>query len=74
MKLKSPTYLQVDVVYIGNLNVQHMETVMMMFGAGKPVLCEKPLTTSMKNVTAMIQVAKEKDLFLMEVHCMHSPG
>ena len=61
-------------VYIGNLHVQHLETVMMMFEAGKPVLCEKPMTTSMKNITAMIQAAKEKDIFLMEVHCMHSLG
>ena len=45
---------------------------MMMFESGKPVLCEKPMTTSTKNVTAMIKAAKEKDNFLMEVHCIHS--
>ena len=66
-------FMQVDVVYIGNLHAQHLETVMTMFGAGKPVLCEKPMTTSMKNVAAMVQAAKDKDLFLMEVYCMHSP-
>ena len=33
--------LQVDVVYI-------LQTVLMMFEAEKPVLCEKPMTTSVK--------------------------
>ena len=59
---------QVDVVYIGNLHVQHLQTVLMMFEAGKPVLCEKPMTTSVKNATTMIQAASNKGLFLMEVH------
>ena len=60
--------LQVDVVYIGNLHVQHLQTVLMMFETGKPVLCEKPMTTSVRNATTMIQAARDKGLFLMEVY------
>ena len=56
-----------DVVYVGNLHVQHLQSVVMMFEAGKPVLCEKPMTTSVKDTAAMIQAAREKNLFLMEV-------
>ena len=61
------TVLQVDVVYIGNLHIQHLQSVLMMFEAGKPVLCEKPMTTSVKNAISMIQASRDKGLFLMEV-------
>ena len=61
------TIPQVDVVYIGNLHVQHLQSVLMMFEAGKPVLCEKPMTTSVKNAVSMIQASRDKGLFLMEV-------
>ena len=54
-------------MYVGNLHVTHLQTVLMFFEAGKPVLCEKPLTTSVKSATTMIQAAKNKGLFLMEV-------
>ena len=64
-------FVQVDVVYVGNLHVQHLQTVLMLFEAGKPVLCEKPLTTSARKAATMIQAAKEKNLFMMEV--IHKP-
>lgn len=56
-----------DVVYIGNITACHKETVMLMFNNGKPVLCEKSLTASPQDTTALIQAAKEKNIFLMEV-------
>ena len=59
--------LQVDVVYVGNIHACHFEAVMMMLDGRKPVICEKPLTVSVKDAAAMIQTAKEKELFLMEV-------
>ena len=59
--------MQIDVVYVGNLHVQHLESVLMMFETGKSVLCEKPMTTSVKDTTAMIEVARNKGVFLMEV-------
>ena len=39
----------------------------MMFEAGKPVLCEKPLTCCAADTHAIIKAAKEKGVFLMEV-------
>ena len=59
--------MQVDVVYVGNLHVQHIQSVMMMFEAVKPVLCEKPMTTTVKDTASIIQAARGKGLFLMEV-------
>ena len=40
----------------------------MMFEAGKPVLCEKPLTCCAADTRALIKAAKEKGIFLMEVN------
>ena len=54
-------------MYIGSIHVQHLQSVLMMFEAGKPVICEKPLTTTVKETAALIQAAREKDIFLMEV-------
>ena len=59
--------LQVDVVYVGNLHVQHKKTVLLMFDAGKPVLCEKPLTISSQDTAELIAAARAKNVFLMEV-------
>ena len=53
-----------DVVYVGNIHVQHLQSVVMMFEVGKPVLCEKPMTMSVKDTTTVIQAAREKGLFL----------
>ena len=61
---------QVDVVYIGNLHTDHKQTVLMMFDAGKAVLCEKPLTCSAQDTADLITAAKEKNIFFMEVGLM----
>jgi dihydrodiol dehydrogenase / D-xylose 1-dehydrogenase (NADP) len=57
----------VDVVYVGTIHPYHMQAVLMMFDAGKPVLCEKPLTCSAADTKALIEAAREKGVFLMEV-------
>jgi len=57
----------VDVVYVGNLHGQHKDSVLLMLGAGKHVLCEKPLTPYPEDTAALIAAAREKNLFLMEV-------
>ncbi len=59
--------MQVDVVYVGNLHGQHKPAVLMMFNAGKHVLCEKPLTVSPQDTAHLIKTAREKKLFFMEV-------
>ncbi|XP_076243309.1 trans-1,2-dihydrobenzene-1,2-diol dehydrogenase isoform X2 [Calliopsis andreniformis] len=56
----------VDVVYIGTLNPQHLEVAKLMLNHGKHVLCEKPLTMNTKQTTELINLAKDKKLFLME--------
>ncbi|XP_044751974.1 trans-1,2-dihydrobenzene-1,2-diol dehydrogenase-like isoform X2 [Coccinella septempunctata] len=56
----------IDVVYIGNLNPQHYCTVKMMLENGKPVLCEKPLTLNEKLTTDLVNLARCKQVFLME--------
>lgn len=55
-----------DVVYIGTLHPQHFEIAKLMLNHGKHVLCEKPLTMNLKQTTELINLAKEKKLFLME--------
>lgn len=59
--------VQVDVVYVGNLHGQHKESVLMMFAAGKHVLCEKPMTMCSKDTAELIATARAKNLFFMEV-------
>ncbi|XP_031842110.1 trans-1,2-dihydrobenzene-1,2-diol dehydrogenase isoform X2 [Nomia melanderi] len=56
----------VEVVYIGALNPQHSEITKLMLNNGKHVLCEKPLTLNLKQTTELVNLAKSKNLFLME--------
>ncbi|CAK9796079.1 Trans-1,2-dihydrobenzene-1,2-diol dehydrogenase [Anthophora plagiata] len=57
---------EIDVVYIGTLNPQHFEIAKLMLNHGKHVLCEKPLTMNLKQTRELINLAKERKLFLME--------
>ena len=57
---------EVDVVYIGTIHQTHFTCAKKMMSAGKPVLCEKPLTMNGKDTKALIEFAREKDVFLME--------
>lgn len=61
------TNSQIDVVYIGTIHPTHLNIVRLMMEAGKPVLCEKPLTMNAKDTALLIQNAKDKGVFLMEV-------
>ncbi|KAF2899961.1 hypothetical protein ILUMI_06228 [Ignelater luminosus] len=56
----------IDIVYVGNLNTQHLQVSKLMLEHGKHVLCEKPLTLNEKQTTELIKLAEEKQLFLME--------
>lgn len=59
-------YFPTDIVYVGNLNTQHFDTVKMMLEHGKHVLCEKPFTMNEKQTRRLFQIARSKNLFLME--------
>ena len=57
---------QVDVAYIATPNTQHYENSALCLQAGKAVLCEKPFTLNAREAAALIGLARQKGLFLME--------
>ena len=61
---------EVDVVYIGTLHIAHHANVLEALKAGKPVLCEKPLTTKLIHTRELIDTARSKGTFLMEATWM----
>lgn len=56
----------VEIVYIGTLNPQHLEVALLMLENGKHVLVEKPLCMNEKQAQKLISYAERKKLFLME--------
>ena len=57
---------EIDVVYIASPHGLHHEHTLLCLNAGLPVLCEKAFAINSKQVAEMIQVAREKKIFLME--------
>ncbi|GAC07571.1 Gfo/Idh/MocA family protein [Paraglaciecola chathamensis] len=57
---------EIDVVYIGTPHTFHYENARDAILAGKHVLCEKPLVVSPEQCESLCQLAKEKNVFLME--------
>ena len=56
----------VDVVYIATPHNLHAENMKLCLQAGKHVMCEKPLTINAQEVHECIELARQKDRFLME--------
>jgi predicted dehydrogenase len=56
----------VDVIYVATPNPLHREHSLLCLESGKPVLCEKPFALNTREAEGVIQVAREKKLFLME--------
>jgi predicted dehydrogenase len=56
----------VDVIYVATPNTLHKENSLLCLQAGKAVLCEKPFTINAAEAEAVIQLARAKELFLME--------
>jgi predicted dehydrogenase len=56
----------VDVVYVATPHAQHFEVVRAALEAGKHVLCEKPFTIHASEARELVQLAGERNLFLME--------
>lgn len=59
-------FADVDVIYVGSLNPQHLEIAALYLEHGKHVLCEKPLCMNYKQSKQLIDLAESKNLFLME--------
>lgn len=56
----------VHAIYIATPHSNHAEYIRAALEAGKPVLCEKPLVTSLEEGQELIDLAKAKGVFLME--------
>ncbi len=56
----------IDAVYISTPHRFHFEQAKLALNAGKPILCEKPLTVNSAEATELFKLAKEKNVFLME--------
>ena len=56
----------VDVVYIATPHSTHSEICIACLEMGKPVLCEKPFAINASQARAVIELARKKELFLME--------
>ena len=57
---------EVDVVYVATPHHRHHDDTIRALGAGKHVLCEKPLALSATQANAMADTARRHDRFLME--------
>lgn len=58
--------LQIEIVYIGNINVQHYTTAKLMLESGKHVLLEKPSTMNRKQSKALTTLARTNNVFFAE--------
>jgi dihydrodiol dehydrogenase / D-xylose 1-dehydrogenase (NADP) len=58
---------EVNIVYIGSVNHTHKELCLKAIAAGKHVLCEKPMCLTSKDQDEVLNAAKEKKVFFMEV-------
>lgn len=56
----------VEIVYVASPQSHHYRHVKLCLEAGKHVLCEKPFTINEAQAAALINLAKSKNLFLME--------
>src|SRR4051812_19850603 len=56
----------IDLVYVGTPHPAPARNVGMALEAGKGVLCEKPFTMNRQEAEALVALAREKKLFLME--------
>lgn len=56
----------VDIVFVSVINSQHYEVAKLMLEKGKHVLCEKPMGITYKQTKALVDLAREKKLFLLE--------
>ncbi|MFJ2031170.1 Gfo/Idh/MocA family protein [Streptosporangium sp. NPDC087985] len=56
----------VDIIYVANTQNAHYDAVLACLTAGKAVLCEKAFTLNRIQAAKLVDVARERGLFLME--------
>ncbi|OCK95533.1 NAD(P)-binding protein [Cenococcum geophilum 1.58] len=56
----------VDIVYVATPHSHHYQNARLCLEAGKHVLCEKAFTTNAAQAKILVELAKKKNLFLME--------
>ena len=65
----------VDAVYIASPNSLHCEQALRMLDAGKHVLCEKPMASTLKQAQQMFTAAQRNGKVLMEaMRSVYTPG
>jgi predicted dehydrogenase len=57
---------EVDVVYVATPHSAHREAAGLCLEAGKAVLCEKAFTINSREARELVEIARERGLFLME--------
>jgi dihydrodiol dehydrogenase / D-xylose 1-dehydrogenase (NADP) len=57
---------KVDAIYIATPHVFHKDNAILCLKAGKPVLCEKPITICEKHTREIVDTAQKEGVFLME--------
>ncbi|MBU3928475.1 MAG: Gfo/Idh/MocA family oxidoreductase [Bacteroidetes bacterium] len=57
---------EIDIVYVSTTNNLHFDNAALSIKAGKHILCEKPLTPTFMQTKELINLAKERNVFLME--------
>lgn len=57
---------KIDIVYIGTINSTHYENARIALNHNKHVLVEKPIALKVEEINNLFDLAKSKNLFLME--------
>ncbi|MBC2774579.1 Gfo/Idh/MocA family oxidoreductase [Rhizobium sp. AQ_MP] len=65
---------EVEAVYISTTNEKHLPQALAAIGAGKHVLCEKPLALALQDAIAMVQAAAEAGLVFATNHHLRCSG
>ncbi|XP_059150722.1 trans-1,2-dihydrobenzene-1,2-diol dehydrogenase-like [Physella acuta] len=56
----------IDVIYIGTIHTNHVESSLLFINAGKNVLCEKPMSLSLEGCQRVLKAAKEKGVLFVD--------